>query len=696
MRPGPGLVVMALAFISGARRGSTSTSSKISSSSTSSSSSSFTSTSNSEAQISSTSIFPSYLGGGGVLTPTDTPTTHQRERTFHSTNENTNTNNNNNNINNNNFYYSNYPPHALILPEHLRQHYDNPRARADTLSPSGSSSRVTKETRIARSIRTANSKDDRSSDIVGRAGGGTITDSDLSDSSVADSSTSEGTSEGLLVQFPSHSADSSRSFDEDDIFALVAEDDLLSEESFDRLSRLTNDKISYINEEDYSSTEGGGGSGGSERSFSSNENQQQDDSHSADDNSVGGGGNIYAANLVTNDETAAVAETEHPNSLSNTAKVDNTNTELKRSIFESEFPITRLNPWISACDLAQPGTAPDLQGQCSAGTLPVAWVDEGPGPPCPISCEQLRLNNKNNIKKNNFSALTNNNDKSKYIMNINTINFKANGNNNNNNYYNNIIMKKVRRDASEHFYDGSESISPTTITSTTTSATPKDTPVTMQNDGKAPTANNEVQNTNNILKMSTTNRNQKTFNNLHIKHSRQDINPKNNNKVIMNNRNKKEKRYTAAKDVDEVKQQQLQQQQQQQQKQNERKRNEKQEQCLDYLGDADESSPAYLCSLKSSKELIARLRTLRLKNCCERNLFSALHTVALNATLSGGSKCVRVLSDIMDLDALATRITCELAEILFRFDCRQVYSLIHQCNDCKVSRHLFLTYAEYK
>ncbi|XP_037942113.1 suppressor protein SRP40-like [Teleopsis dalmanni] len=309
MRPGPGLVVMALAFISGARRGSTSTSSKISSSSTSSSSSSFTSTSNSEAQISSTSIFPSYLGGG----------------------------------------------------EHLRQHYDNPRARAETLSPSGSSSRVTKETRIARSIRTANSKDDRSSDIVGRAGGGTITDSDLSDSSVADSSTSEGTSEGLLVQFPSHSADSSRSFDEDDIFALVAEDDLLSEESFDRLSRLTNDKISYINEEDYSSTEGGGGSGGSERSFSSNENQQQDDSHSADDNSVGGGGNIYAANLVTNDETAAVAETEHPNSLSHTAKVDNTNTELKRSIFESEFPITRLNPWISACDLAQPGTAPDLQ-----------------------------------------------------------------------------------------------------------------------------------------------------------------------------------------------------------------------------------------------------------------------------------------------------------------------------------------------
>lgn len=111
----------------------------------------------------------------------------------------------------------------------------------------------------------------------------------------------------------------------------------------------------------------------------------------------------------------------------------------------------------------------------------------------------------------------------------------------------------------------------------------------------------------------------------------------------------------------------------------------KEQQCLDYLGDTEDTSPAHLCTFKSPSELADRLRSLRLRHCCERNVFSALHTLALNATLSGGVDCVRTLMDVMDLDLLATRITCELAEILFRFDCRQVYSLIHQCDDCKVS-----------
>ncbi|CAD6998661.1 unnamed protein product [Ceratitis capitata] len=120
-------------------------------------------------------------------------------------------------------------------------------------------------------------------------------------------------------------------------------------------------------------------------------------------------------------------------------------------------------------------------------------------------------------------------------------------------------------------------------------------------------------------------------------------------------------------------------QQQQQQQQQQRK----EQQCLDYLGDTEETSPAHLCTFKSPSELAVQLRSLRLRHCCERNVFSALHTVALNATLSGGVQCVRTLMDVMDLDLLATRITCEVAEILFRFDCRQVYSLIHQCDDCK-------------
>ncbi|XP_039484304.1 uncharacterized protein LOC120447031 isoform X2 [Drosophila santomea] len=108
-----------------------------------------------------------------------------------------------------------------------------------------------------------------------------------------------------------------------------------------------------------------------------------------------------------------------------------------------------------------------------------------------------------------------------------------------------------------------------------------------------------------------------------------------------------------------------------------------QQQCLEYLGDSAESSPQHLCGLQSPGHLLERLKVLRLRNCCERSVFSSLHTLALNASLTDRQECVRVLSDLLDVDGLANRITCELAEILFRFDCRQVYSLINQCDDCK-------------
>lgn len=112
---------------------------------------------------------------------------------------------------------------------------------------------------------------------------------------------------------------------------------------------------------------------------------------------------------------------------------------------------------------------------------------------------------------------------------------------------------------------------------------------------------------------------------------------------------------------------------------------EPQQQCLEYLGDSAESSPQHLCGLRSPGQLLERLQTLRLRNCCERSVFSALHTLALNASLTDRTECLRILNDLLDVDGLANRITCELAEILFRFDCRQVYSLINQCDDCKVS-----------
>lgn len=119
--------------------------------------------------------------------------------------------------------------------------------------------------------------------------------------------------------------------------------------------------------------------------------------------------------------------------------------------------------------------------------------------------------------------------------------------------------------------------------------------------------------------------------------------------------------------------------------------NEKQ-QCLDYLGDNEESSPAHLCGLKSMRRdiIIKKLRTLRLRHCCERSAISALHNEALDDVLNGGENCIRILNDLLENDALSARITCEFTEILVRYDCRQQYSLIHHCEDCKVSEFCLL------
>lgn len=112
------------------------------------------------------------------------------------------------------------------------------------------------------------------------------------------------------------------------------------------------------------------------------------------------------------------------------------------------------------------------------------------------------------------------------------------------------------------------------------------------------------------------------------------------------------------------------------------------QQCLEYLGDQKDSSPEQICK-KSSREISNKLRTLRLRHCCERNVYSALHSDGLIAVTNGGNACERTLKHIIDTDALASRITCGLNEILFRYDCRQVYSIKHGCNDCKVIQNYY-------
>uniref|UniRef100_A0A182M605 Uncharacterized protein n=1 Tax=Anopheles culicifacies TaxID=139723 RepID=A0A182M605_9DIPT len=106
------------------------------------------------------------------------------------------------------------------------------------------------------------------------------------------------------------------------------------------------------------------------------------------------------------------------------------------------------------------------------------------------------------------------------------------------------------------------------------------------------------------------------------------------------------------------------------------------QQCLDYLGDNEELSPAQICK-KSSQSIETKLKTLRLRHCCERTVGSALHNAAYADVLYGGTNCTGRLAELLETDALAARITCEFTEVLIRYDCGQPYSIIHHCEDCK-------------
>lgn len=114
-------------------------------------------------------------------------------------------------------------------------------------------------------------------------------------------------------------------------------------------------------------------------------------------------------------------------------------------------------------------------------------------------------------------------------------------------------------------------------------------------------------------------------------------------------------------------------------------------QCLDYLGDNEEFSPAQICK-KSSIDIATKLKSLRLRHCCERTAISALHNTAYPDVLNGGVNCIKYLNDLIETDMFATRITCEFTEVLIRYDCLQAYSIIHHCEDCKVSLIFFQFY----
>lgn len=104
-------------------------------------------------------------------------------------------------------------------------------------------------------------------------------------------------------------------------------------------------------------------------------------------------------------------------------------------------------------------------------------------------------------------------------------------------------------------------------------------------------------------------------------------------------------------------------------------------QCLYYL---QESHKEELCGPGSDAERRrVALQTLRMRHCCEHKVLSTLPDA--DAVLRGGEACRKLLDVLLEVDALAARISCEFAEVLTRYDCAQTYSIAYTCNDCKVT-----------
>lgn len=114
-------------------------------------------------------------------------------------------------------------------------------------------------------------------------------------------------------------------------------------------------------------------------------------------------------------------------------------------------------------------------------------------------------------------------------------------------------------------------------------------------------------------------------------------------------------------------------------------------QCLYYL---KESHKEEVCGRGVNPERRRRkLQGLRMRHCCEHAVDSALPETAM---LQGGETCRQQLDALLEVDALAARISCEFAEVLTRYDCTQTYSIKYHCEDCKVTQicHLFRNSSE--
>ncbi|KAM8713964.1 hypothetical protein ACLKA7_014169 [Drosophila subpalustris] len=436
MRPGPGLVVMALAFISGARRASTSSSS---------SSSLITTTTTTIRTLTTTTTTPPAITPATTTTPAASRSAAATLPSSYDSRESLNFINAGGGFS---FFQlpkvldgspgdvpGRRPSSSERSPAHnLPLNFDfyrRPALHAPDESFSSSSSSTRRVRSLDEGTRSASSHDAAQS-TESAAGAPESSEATLINEEAETEPEQEPVEEqaeqeeeevnsGLPVQYTS-----SRAFDADagadvvadeDIFALVAEDDLLSEESFDRLIKL-NEEV----DEDYNldaslaltqtqqqQPQQQPQHPKDQQQEQEPESQQQDEIRLVDESVLhaqlnekdtevedtnnnnnnkretgeegkSSGHDAYASHLIAiaqrdGGTSAATVATATPIKTSTTTTGATPVVDLKKSILGTATALTRLNPWISACDLAQPGTTgTDLQNYyCSLQTTTIPY-----------------------------------------------------------------------------------------------------------------------------------------------------------------------------------------------------------------------------------------------------------------------------------------------------------------------------------
>lgn len=87
-----------------------------------------------------------------------------------------------------------------------------------------------------------------------------------------------------------------------------------------------------------------------------------------------------------------------------------------------------------------------------------------------------------------------------------------------------------------------------------------------------------------------------------------------------------------------------------------------------------------------AQDRLMELRKLRLRHCCEHRVIDTLNSTDLSRLQQDKTFCRQILAYLLEIDAMATRLSCKHSEVLKRYDCAQKYSIAHDCSDCKVSK----------